>query len=177
MTRHSRRSVPAVLVALALLAASVLTAVSCIQLLLGDPPLLPLAAIAKAAGNHTWNQSVVLAGAGLVTALGLVLLCAALIPGAPTVLGLDRRQSEPEAGATRRSLDRALTLAARDVDGVAKAAVRIKRRTITATVRTPLHEAATLPEHVHTAITDRLDDIALAHRPRLRIRTKTAKGT
>jgi len=177
MMRRPRRRLPAALVALALLAAAVVVTMSCVALLLDKAPLLPFAALADTAGTVRWNQPVVLAIAALTAILGLVLLGAALLPGTPTVLGLDRRDGQPAAGATRRSLNRALTAAARGVDGVDTATVRVKPRTVAATVRTPLHDTAALPEQVQAAITERLDDIALVPPPRIRVRTSNTRGT
>lgn len=173
MIRRPRRSLPATLVALALLAAAFLIAVSCGQLLLDQTPLLPFAAVAQTGAAFTWNQVIVLAAAAVVAVLGLALMVAALSPGAPTIVALAPRDGQPHAGATRRSLARALTMAARNVDGVDKASVRVRPRTVTAAVRTPLREPADLPEQVRTAITERLDDIALAQRAQVRVRTTT----
>ena len=173
MIRRPRRSLPATLVALALLAAAFLIAVSCGQLLLDQTPLLPFAAVAETGAALTWNQVIVLTAAAVVAVLGLALMVAALCPGTPTVIALAPRDGQPDAGATHRSLTRALTLAARNVDGVDKASVRVRPRTITAAIRTPLRDPADLPEQVRTAITERLDDIAPAQRAQIRVRTTT----
>ncbi len=177
MIRRSRRSLPAALVALVLLAGAVLVALSCIQVLVGQPPLLPFAAIAAAASTVTWNQPAVLIVAGVFTTLGLILLAAALIPGRPTVIGLAQHDGQPDAGATRRSLAQAVAGAAGTVDGVERARARLGSRTITATVLTSLRESQEIREQVQAAITDRLDDIALARRARIRVRVLTARGS
>lgn len=173
MIRRPRRSVPATLVALVLLTAAVLITVSCVQLLLDRPPLVPFATLARTASDLTWDNTIVVLLAGSVAALGLVLLIAALMPGNPVVLGLEHRAGQPDAGTTRRSLDRALVSSARGVDGVDKASIRVKPRAVTVTVRTPLHDTGDLPEQVRTALGVRLDDIALAQRPRVRVRADT----
>lgn len=173
MIRRPRRSLLATLVALALFAAVFLIAVSCGQLLLDQAPLLPFAAVAETGAAFTWDEVIVLVAAAVVAVLGLGLMVAALFPGAPTVVALAPRDGQSDAGATRRSLARALAVAARNVDGVDKASVRVRPRTITAAVRTPLRDAADLPEQVRMAITERLDDIALAQHAQVRVRTTT----
>lgn len=174
MNRRSRRCGPAIVVALVVLATAVVVTVSCVQLLLDHAPLLPFATLADTAGTTTWDEGTVLVAAGVVAGLGIGLLLAALTPGAPTVLSLEPRDGQPDAGATRRSLNGALTAASRRVDGVDKAKVRVKRRTIAATVHTPLHDDGDLPDQVRTAITERLEDIAPTQRPPIRVRTNTA---
>jgi len=113
--------------------------------------------------------AVAVAVAAAVAVIGLLLLIAALTPGAPTVLPLTTTPGQPDTGATRASLTRALTATAADVDGVDKAAVRLRRTTLTATGRTPLRDPAGLAEHVRAALGDRLDDLAPTRRPRIRI--------
>ncbi|MGQ0572889.1 MAG: DUF6286 domain-containing protein [Pseudonocardia sp.] len=176
MNRRPRRSIPAALVATALLALAVVTAVTCVQMLLGQAPLVDAAALLAAGGSLAWSQPPVLAAAGVVAALGLVLVLVAVTPGTPTVLALETRDGVPDAGATRRSLGRALALAASDVDGVSAASVRVRARTVTATVRTPLYDAADLPDQVRDALATRLADIAPARPPRVRVRARTEKG-
>jgi copper chaperone CopZ len=176
MIRRSRRSLPAALVALVLLVGSVLVAISCIQLLLSQPPVVPFAAIAETASTITWNQPAVLVAAAVVAVLGLILLAVALIPGRPTVLGLAHRDGQPDAGATCHSLAQAVAGVTRTVDGVDSARVRLRPHTITATVQTSLREKQEIPEQVRAAIVERLDDIALARPPRIRVRVRTARS-
>jgi len=177
MIRRPRRSLPALLVALGLLAAAVLTAISCIQLLLGQPPLLPFAELARTASGLSWHQPVVLAGAAVITLLGLMLLAAALVPGTPTVLPLAPVADQPETGVTRPSLSRSLANAAAAVDGVDHAQVRVRDRRVTATVRTPLQDSPGLDEQVRAALAERLDDIAPARHPQIRVRLSTARSS
>ncbi len=176
MIRRPRRTLPALLVALGLLAAAVLTAISCIQLLLGQPPLLPFAELARTASGLSWHQPVVLAGAAVITLLGLMLLAAALVPGTPTVLPLAPVADQPEAGVTRPSLSRSLANAAAAVDGIDHAQVRVRDWRVTATVRTPLGSPG-LDEQVRSALAERLDDIAPARHPRIRVRLSAARSS
>jgi hypothetical protein len=175
MKRRPRRTVPATLVALVVLAAAVLVAVSCIQLLAGQTPWLPFTAMAEFGAGLAWNQPVMLAIAAAVALLGLVLLLAALKPGTPTVLPLASAENQPDTGATRSSLTNVLTTTAAGVDGVDKAKVRLGGRTVIARVHTPLRDPGELADHVRAAITDRLDDIGLARRPRIRVRVASTR--
>ncbi len=177
MIRRPRRTLPATLVALVLLAAAALTAVSCVQVLTGRPPWLPFTAAAAFGATLTWSHPLTLVVALIVLLLGLVLLAAAVVPGAPTVLALVGAADQPTSGATRASVATALRNAAGAVDGVDTATVRVRGGAVTATVRTPIRESAALAEQVRAAITDRLDDLALARAPRIRVRVATRSDT
>lgn len=176
MIRRRRRALPSVVVASALLAVSVLFAVSGAQLVLGDPPLLPLAEVQQIGGTVTWEHPLLIAAEVLVLLIGLALVGAALLPGRPTVLPLAPAHGLV-SGTTRSSLVRALATAAREVDGVDRARLRVGTRRIRATVRTPLHDAAGLAEQVGAALEDRLSDVDLARRPSVRVRVTTSKDS
>lgn len=176
MIRRPRRVLPATLAALVLLAAGVVVAVSCIQVVLGRVPWLPFGSAAAAAADLAWNAPAVLAGAAVVAALGIVVLLGALVPGTPTVMPLAGAHAGPAAGVTRSSLVRALTAAAAGVDGVGSAAVRVRARTVTTTVRTPLRDPGTLVDEVRAATVERLADVALLRSPRIRVRVRTRRA-
>jgi Family of unknown function (DUF6286) len=175
MIRRPRRAIPATLVAVIGLGVAVVVTASCIQVLAHRRAWLPFPAMARFGAGLAVNSPVVLAVAAAVALLGLILLGAALAPGVPTVLPLDPGESGLDIGATRASLITALRAAAAGVDGVEKARVRLRRRRLTATVHTPLHTADGLDTQVRAAITDRLDDIAPARRPRIRVVVSTTK--
>jgi hypothetical protein len=177
MIRRPRRSLPASLVALALLAAMVLIAVACVQLLVGGPPVLPFAAMADYGRSLHWDQPVTLMLGGVAAAVGLLLLGCAWIPGKPTVLALAGREGQTEAGATRASLRRVLSSAADGVDGVAKARIRIGKRQIRAKVSTGLRDATGICDQVRTALEERLAAIAPRRRFRLRVRVATIRSS
>lgn len=177
MIRRPRRTTPAILVALALLAVAVLVTISCVQLLLGQPPLLPFTTLAEIGARLTVAAPAVLAAAAGAALLGLVLLYLALAPGAPTVLALDAGTSGIDTGVTRASLAAALTDTARGVDGVDTAQVQVRGRRVTTTVHTPLHEPGGLREQVSTALNDRLTDLAPTHSPQVRVRVATTRST
>ena len=68
MIRRPRRSLPAILLALVLLAAAVLVAVSCIQLLLHQNPLIPFGAVAAFGASLRWNAPITIV-VGVVAAV------------------------------------------------------------------------------------------------------------
>lgn len=86
MTRRPRRTVPASILATLGLAAAVLVAWSCVQLLLGQTPLIPFITLAQTASEITWASPAILTAGIAAAALGLVLLAAALLPGTPRVM-------------------------------------------------------------------------------------------
>lgn len=177
MIRRPRRTIPAILVAVVLLAAAVLVTISCVQLLLGQPPLLPFTALAELGAGLSGASPAVLAAAAVAALLGLVLLYAALTPGAPTVLPLDAGSSGIDTGVTRHSLASALTATAAGVDGVDTAQVTVRGRRVTATVHTPLHEATGLRAQVATALDDQLTDLAPTRPPQVRVRVRVRVAT
>lgn len=179
MIRRPRRVVPATIVALVLLAAAVLTVWSCVQVLLGQAPVVPFAALAATAASLTWAAAPVLGAAGVLAVLGAVLLVLAVVPGRPTVLALadrDHGSPQPTAGATRRSVSSAVASAARGVSGIDRATAALSGRTVTATVHTPLHADPELTEQVRSAVTARLDDIAPARPLKVRVRMTAARS-
>lgn len=195
MIRRPRRTVPAVIVALVLLAGAVLVVWSCVQVLTGQAPVIPFTALATAAAALTWADLPVLIGGGILAVIGIALLIVAAAPGRPTVLALadrpDRTRDEatsrddmdravhlsgtaaqPDAGATRRSVARAISTAAAGVPGVDHATARLAARSVIATVHTPLRGSTELTGQVSDAITAALDDIGLTRPLRVRVATR-----
>lgn len=175
MIRRPRRSLPATLVALLLLAAAVLVALSCVQVLLGRPSLIPLATLAGVGASLTWNTPVVIAGGVIAGVLGLLLLAAAVLPGRPTVLALSGSSAGTSSGVTRRSLCRDLVSTVRSADGITATRISVKRGRIRAMVHAPGGENTELDEQVRGLLTNRLAEIALAHRPRMRVRVRAER--
>jgi hypothetical protein len=179
MMRRPRRTIPAVVTALALLAVCALTAISAIQLLADQRPLISYAAIADLAHTTHWDSLAVAAAAGLVMLIGLILLLAAILPGRPTVIPLQATDTGAamDAGASRRSLHSTLRAAANAVDGVAATTLTLRHRTVTAAVRTQRTTPEGLAEAVRAAINHRLDQISPATRPAVRVRVIAPRST
>lgn len=169
MIRRPRRSVPATIVGLVLLAAAVLAAISCIQLIAGNPPLVSFTALGRLAATTTWDDVLALAAGAVLALVGLVLLGCALLPGTPTVLALASGTDASAAGVARRSLVHDLAVHARRTDGVTGARVTVGARTVKVQARTPLRDHAGLADRVGALVTERLDDLDLARPLRLRV--------
>jgi hypothetical protein len=172
MTRHSRRSLPAALVALVLLAVCVLVAVSAIQFLLGEQPLLTYDSLTGPVHAVSWTELPVVIGGGAAVVLGLTLFLMAVIPGKPTVMPLVAADS----GAVRHSLRRTLRTSAAGVDGVASVKLKLRRKKVIAKVRTNRTNAAGLAEAVRDAVGARLDRIGPVARPSVRVRVASVRS-
>jgi hypothetical protein len=185
MRRRPRRTIPAAVTALILCAVCVLTAISAIQLLAGQRPLISYAALADLAHTTRWDSLAVAAAAGLVMLIGLILLLTAILPGRPTVIPLQAMDTSAAAdsgaaldtGASRRSLRSTLRAAADAVDGVTATTLTLRRRTVTATVRTHRTTPDGLAEAVRAAISHRLDQISPVTRPAVRVRVIAPRST
>ncbi|WP_410652633.1 DUF6286 domain-containing protein [Amycolatopsis sp. cmx-4-54] len=173
MKRRPRRSVPATLTAVVLLAACAFVAVIAIQLLLGQKPWVSYESVAGTLHGARWNDLVPAIAGGGAALLGLVLLLIAILPGRLTVLPLE---GELDSGASRRSYRSTLTTAASTVDGVAGAKVKLKRRKVFAKVSTGRTVTDGLADAVRAAIEHRLDQIAPAARPAVKIKVHAARS-
>ncbi|GAA4789235.1 hypothetical protein GCM10023200_24830 [Actinomycetospora chlora] len=178
MTRHSRRTLPALLTALVLVAVGALAATSAVQTLLGRTPLVALDTVTGVLGLLTWQAPAVLVAAGVAAVLGLVLLVAGVVPGRTHVLPLATRPAGPAdphgagvvtGGWHRHDLATRLRRRALAVEGVERASVRVRRSRVRVAART--HRAGTAPvrEALTAAVAGDLDALGLARRPRLRV--------
>lgn len=184
MIRRPRRVVPASVVALLVLAAMVLIAWSCVQVLLGRQPVLPFAELAEQGSAMTWDALPVLVAGAVLAALGLVLLACAWLPGTPNVLPLadldaatdDGPAGHVRAGATRRGVHHAVTTAAGRVDGVSGASARIGSRRVRTTVTTSLNDTTALTGQVRTAVDEQLSAIALERAPKVSVKINRTRS-
>ncbi|MEC3982533.1 DUF6286 domain-containing protein [Amycolatopsis sp. H20-H5] len=173
MKRRPRRSTPATLTAVVLLAACALVAVVAIQMIVGETPWVSYRAVADALHNAHWNDLVPAIAGGVAALLGLILLLAAILPGKLTVLPLD---GDLDSGASRRSYRSTLRTAASTVDGVSGAKLTVKRRKVTTKVSTGRTNTEGLAEAVRAALEHRLDQVSPALRPKLKIKVQAARG-
>ncbi len=182
MIRRPRRTAPAAIVAAVLLAVCVVVAIAVIQSLLGRRPFVRLEQLLSFTSGQQWNSVVTIVIAIVVAVLGLILLFAALRPGTPTVLPLARitdRDGSPvaDAGVRRRTLDKDLTAAASTVPGVSRARVSARRGTVTAEVSTAAADSDAVPGQVRERLEARLEEIAPARTPKVRIRARRDRNT
>ncbi|MGW8801154.1 DUF6286 domain-containing protein [Streptomyces sp. NPDC055775] len=173
MKRRPRRTIPATLTALVLLAACVLIAVVAIQLIIGQSPLFGYRSVTDTLHSTQWRDTTTLIAGGAIALLGLLLLVAALLPGKPTVLPLT---GDLDAGITRRSLRRDLQNTAANVDGVSRADLKLGRRTIVARIRTDRTNTAGLTDAVRAALDRRLDQVTPLIRPAVKIQLRATRN-
>lgn len=159
MNRRPRRVTPAVVVAVVLVAAAVLVAVSLIQNLSHSAEFVSYDSIATRLHDTSWNSHWVLgAGIGAVV-IGVVLLAAAVLPGRRVVVALEPEEGM-DAGIARRSLDGALADAAASVAGLENTRVRRSRKRIRVQGRAVHADHTDLEQTVDAAVGDRLARIA-----------------
>jgi hypothetical protein len=172
MKRRPRRSVPAVVTAVVLLAACVLVAVVAIQLILGERPWVSLDAVATDLHDLRWTDVLPAVAGGVVALLGLVLVLAAILPGATTVLPLG---GSFDAGAARGGYRSTLRAAAAGVDGVSGAAVKLGTRRVKVRVVTERTRPDGLADAVREAVGHRLDQVGPATRPAVSVRVRAPR--
>lgn len=175
MIRRPRRSIPATVTAVVLLAVCVVVAVCAVQLALGEPALINFTALTQAAHETQWTDLAAAIAGGVAVLLGLLLVLAAIVPGKSLTLALATDESAVDAGISRASLRTALRAAAR-VDGVVGAVIRLRRKQIRAVVRTNRTTIDGLADAVRAAIEHRLDQIALARQPSVIVKVKATRS-
>lgn len=180
MIRRPRRSIPATIVALVILAVCALVVVAVVQTLLGRTPFLSLSQLLEVTSSQNWSSAGTVAVAIVLAVLGLVLLFAALRPGKPTVLPLrqlvdDDGSPGAVAGVRRSTLVKDLSAAAGSVAGVTSADVTAGRGRVTATVQVASADPASVPGEVRERLEQRLAEIGPSTRPSVRVRARTAK--
>lgn len=180
MIRRPRRSLPATLVAVVILAVCVLVVVAVVQSLLGRTPFLSLSQLLAVTSSQSWSSVGTVALAIVLAVLGLVLLVAAIRPGTPTVLPLRALVDEDgtrgaDAGVRRSTLTKDLATTAGTVAGVTSADVSARLGRITATVAVAAADPGAVPGEVRTRLETRIVEIGPATRPVVRVRARADK--
>jgi uncharacterized protein DUF6286 len=172
-----RRLVPGVLVAAVLAAAGILGVIQAASAAL-DHPLwnLPHRDFAGPLQDTHWDGTATLAVAAAVAFVGLVLMLAGLIPGRPRAIPLASSDDSVVTGAPRRSLRRSLARLAEAVDGIDRAKVKLRRRSIKVRATTRLRDTAGLRENVHSAVQDRLAALDPLWPPLVKVRIRRKAG-
>ncbi|MDA2803731.1 DUF6286 domain-containing protein [Nocardiopsis suaedae] len=172
-----RRSWPAFIAAVLVLAAAVLAGAAAAAAIAGVPLRVPVVgdALEQAAGMR-WRDTAVLVAAGGAALLGLVLLVAALLPGRARWTALRTDDPDLVVGLSRPALRRAVAAAARGVSGVRAAHATVRRRAVRVRVETELRERPALRGDVEEAVGERLDELAPLRRPKVRVRVRAAKA-
>ncbi len=177
MSRRTRRVVPAVVAGLALLALGAWAATAAVGHLLGREPTGTAGPLARALAGSSWQDPAVVGAGVVVLLLGVVAVCAAVLPGRQVVLALQGEGAAgPATGITRGSVRRAVRAAAEDVDGVDHANASLRGGRVDVRARSGLRDVGDLTARVERAVDDRLTGIPLARRPRVRVRTSTTRS-
>ncbi|MEO3813691.1 DUF6286 domain-containing protein [Sphaerisporangium sp. B11E5] len=164
-----RRTVPAVVAAVLLAAAGILTLVQAVASTPGSP--VRVAGLDRAVDWVTarWVDPATVAASALALLVGLVLLWCGLSPGRPRLVPLASPDPHSAVGITKGAMRRHMAAVADDVDGVSRARVRLGRRRMDVSVSTPLREPGDLRERVAGAVEHHLEELAPLRRPKVRV--------
>lgn len=158
---RSRRKIPAAIAALVLFAAGLLIAMETISALFGHPGrIVPYDRVADWARVTTWQDNAVMAGAGAVAIVGILLILIGTVPGRPRLVALRSGDPSMIIGTPRRMLARVLGAVAAQVDGVRQARAQIRGQRVTVHAGTDLRDTAALHERVQAAVEDELARLA-----------------
>lgn len=159
-----RRVVPAVITAALMLVVGGLVATEVISALLGSPVrVVPYDRMFAWAASTPWRSPQALGAATLLTALGLLLVLFALIPGRTRTVPVRTGDPDLIVGMRPRGFTGALAHAANRVPGVEHARVRLVGRTARVTARTTLRDTSGLPEAVRQAVHARIEELSPVH--------------
>jgi hypothetical protein len=173
--RAVNRVVAGVLAA-ALAAAGVLTLIEMIEAALGHPPaVVDWPAWVAAMARNTWSDAGPRIVGGVLAMVGLVLVFLGLWPGTPERFVLVGSSPRTATFVSRRAIVRVLRGTALAVDGVTRAAVRVRRRQVTVRLRVRPRTAADAPTRARSALAARLDGFQLARPPALRVTARSAR--
>ncbi|WP_031464827.1 DUF6286 domain-containing protein [Sciscionella sediminilitoris] len=177
MIRRPRRSIAAALAALILLGVCALLATSTIQLLTGYPPVLGYRQLFGTLHGLHWADATVLIAGCAAAVLGIVLLLAAFLPGAPNALPLRDNESGLRACASKRSLRTTLRTAASGVAGVERAKARCTRKGAHITAYTThTEDSASFAEEIGAAVQRRIEQLELVTRHPVRVRIRQLRS-
>lgn len=172
-----RRKIPAIIVAAILASAGILGAIEAVTAALGHPLWkVPYHDFAGPLRDTHWSDTVALAVAAAVAFIGLILLLAAVLPGRPSAIVLASSDTSIVIGAPRASLRRVLQRAARDVDGIERARVKLRRRSAAIHATTRLRDTSGLRGSVHAAVQNRLTALDPLSPIRIRVRMHRKAG-
>ncbi|MEW9533022.1 DUF6286 domain-containing protein [Microbispora sp. NPDC049125] len=143
--------------------------VEIIAAMLGSPLMWPQL---RRLLSLTFGHPAVPAAAAAMIVSGAVLVALAVLPGRPRLVPLECDDPLLVLGLTREGLRRTVGAAAREVDGVQRAYVRIMRRRIEVTVVTDASHAGELLREVGAAVGDRLSGLGALCRHEVVVRLR-----
>ncbi|MCC5575077.1 hypothetical protein IMZ11_05415 [Microtetraspora sp. AC03309] len=123
----------------------------------------------------TLGDPVIRSAASAMVVTGALLVALALIPGRPRLIAVETTDPLLVIGLTRSGLRRTLSSAARGVEGVEAARVRIHPRRIEVTVITRAQGTGELLRAVGTAVGDRLAGLGVQSRQDVVVRVRRTR--
>lgn len=167
--RRPSRTVPSVIVALALLVAAVGAVWAGVTALSGDTAAVD--SVVGAAGS-TWSSQAAYIPAVAVALIGIVLIITALVPGHHDA-HLIRTTGTAGTALRDKGLETLLADHAGTIDGVDDAKATVKGRKAEVRVDTYLLERDDLRSRVTTDLRRRVDELDLEHAPRIAVTVNT----
>lgn len=176
-TFRPRRSWPAVITGLLVLALAVVSAAEVIAALAGSPlRLIPVGAATEYATTTTWSEPSVQIASAVLALIGLALIVLALVPGKGRWMALRTDDPALVVGLTRPALRRAVASAAHGVGGVDGVNVSVRGNRIKVHVNTGLRDSEGLPAEVTAAVQRRLEELAPLRNMRINTYVRHAEG-
>lgn len=170
------RTLPAVAVATALAAAAIAAAVQVTGGLTHHAVhLLPVAWLTRLGHTTHWSDPAVQAAAALACLLGILLIAVACTPGRSRAIPLTPPDPHTVIGISRAVLRRHLAAAVTSIDGIARARLRVGRRSIRVKALSPLRDTTGLSQQVHEALTGRLQHLAPLRPLQVRVTVRRRK--
>lgn len=167
---RTRRTVPAVIVALLIAAASIVIVIEVISRLVDQPlGLLPVDALGDLGRETQWNDPLTVTVAIVAVLLGVLLLVLALTPGRVRARPLRSARPGVAVAVAPGDLERLVAQAAEAVDGVDHASASAGNGRVSVRVNSPLHDPGGLDEQVQQAVSERLDQLGLLDEPQIRV--------
>ncbi|MBA2427878.1 MAG: hypothetical protein H0V60_12470 [Actinobacteria bacterium] len=164
----------AIVLALALLAGSLLVVLEILAAGVGQGPLvIPYDTWYLSALNNAWLDPVVRGILIVAIIVGLILLYLAIASRKPLTLPLRSAQGGVDAEVSRKSLEQSLERAAGGVDGISAARVRLVKSRAQVSASTNRRNAGELRDDVTAAVDRRLSSLSLASPPGADVNIKT----
>jgi hypothetical protein len=167
----------ALILAVALAAASIIVIIEVIAFAVHAPPVVVhWPTWYHWAGTTRWDTTAVRLWSIVLIAVGVLILALELKPRRITRLRLRSTGQATDAALTRGGLAGTLRAAATGIDGITSAAVTVRRRRARISAKTAARgraAAAALKPPLIQALHSRLDDLDLHRVPRLKVRVRT----
>lgn len=177
LRRRPSRALPASLTAIVLLAVGVAVAwVSVLRLGTGAWPGF-VGTAAESLASLSWNSPATWVAATVAAVVGLILVLAAIIPGAHNGM---RLQGPNDVGSTAgevvlsgRGVVRLANAHAERMDGVLSSKTKTMGRRVRMTVTTPLREPGDLRQRVAASVSERFQSAGLKPQPKVSVAVRS----